>query len=172
MRGKVYGGPQLGAGHRITPAYAGKSLILLGITFSAKDHPRVCGEKSMSAVQTLDRMGSPPRMRGKVNGSPQLVAGDRITPAYAGKRVRGVVKRIARGDHPRVCGEKLVDLGEGTGLQGSPPRMRGKDQALKYAVKGARITPAYAGKSFSLSREKGLVWDHPRVCGEKGSFLS
>ena len=50
----------------ITPAYAGKSMCHSFLTAGHWDHPRVCGEKSMSAVQTLDRMGSPPRMRGKV----------------------------------------------------------------------------------------------------------
>ena len=45
--------------------------------------------------------------------------------------------------------------------------MRGKDQALKYAVKGARITPAYAGKSTGGTAALSDFGDHPRVCGEK-----
>ena len=45
--------------------------------------------------------------------------------------------------------------------------MRGKVLETKEALKQRRITPAYAGKSFtqleSISREE----DHPRLCGEK-----
>ena len=29
-----------------------------------------------------------------------------------------------------------------------------------------RITPAYAGKTFSLFLAFALCWDHPRVCGK------
>ena len=45
--------------------------------------------------------------------------------------------------------------------------MRGKGHAgaLAHAVVG--ITPAYAGKSFSGVDKNLMVWDHPRLCGEK-----
>ena len=71
---------------RITPAYAGKSTKQEKHRDKARDHPRVCGEKCVRADPAGDYFGSPPRMRGKVKCAPQLVAGDRITPAYAGKR--------------------------------------------------------------------------------------
>ena len=29
------------------------------------------------------------------------------------------------------------------------------------------ITPAYAGKSHFYFRSAAVVWDHPRLCGEK-----
>ena len=34
-----------------------------------------------------------------------------------------------------------------------------------------RITPAYAGKSFPKSLLIKLMWDHPRVCGEKLKWI-
>ena len=45
--------------------------------------------------------------------------------------------------------------------------MRGK--GITVVVDGGRagITPAYAGKSRSVSRTPTVVRDHPRVCGEK-----
>ena len=45
MRGKGldYYVPQFA--NRITPAYAGKSNMFIDYTASARDHPRVCGEK-------------------------------------------------------------------------------------------------------------------------------
>ena len=46
-------------------------------------------------------------MRGKVvsYGSVALLFG--ITPAYAGKSYYGIYDKIAKWDHPRVCGEKF-----------------------------------------------------------------
>ena len=45
--------------------------------------------------------------------------------------------------------------------------MRGKVYAMGLNTLGARITPAYAGKS--VYDDTAAVWceDHPRVCGEK-----
>ena len=130
-------------------------------------------------------------MRGKgVHGVLQeLCCG--ITPAYAGKSLfSGLYIRI-NGDHPRVCGEKLLDrYWIGTGLsdtkdhprvcgektvldlsrlveQGSPPRMRGKGLPGFDEIMNAGITPAYAGKSLILVCAFQVLQDHPRVCGEK-----
>ena len=50
----------------ITPAYAGKRALANAATNSTRDHPRLCGEKTLSAI---------PHMQST-----------RITPAYAGKR--------------------------------------------------------------------------------------
>ena len=49
----------------ITPAYAGKSTIGGTSGLANGDHPRVCGEKSLSDQLSLLYEGSPPRMRGK-----------------------------------------------------------------------------------------------------------
>ena len=50
---------------------------------------------------------------------------------------------------------------------GSPPPMRGKVTAVKNAVAGMGITPAYAGKSDSRKKRGCVHGDHPRLCGEK-----
>ena len=50
----------------------------------------------------------------------------RITPAYAGKRLLGMVMNKIDGDHPRLCGEKSDMLEKITWNLGSPPPMRGK----------------------------------------------
>lgn len=46
MRGKVTFASALHKGHRITPAYAGKSPEEPREERTAQDHPRVCGEKT------------------------------------------------------------------------------------------------------------------------------
>ena len=90
----------------ITPAYAGKSLIESVFNECVRDHPRVCGEKSIRILRMWERTGSPPRMRGKVFSRRSGYAWSRITPAYAGKSHS--LPRVLKpeGDHPRVCGEK------------------------------------------------------------------
>ena len=54
---------------RITPAYAGKSGILTLRIERSRDHPRVCGEKSITRDWTMTPSGSPPRMRGKASSA-------------------------------------------------------------------------------------------------------
>ena len=70
-------------------------------------------------------------------------------------------------DHPRVCGEKPVDIVHSVLLQGSPPRMRGKGCKLLLERAQHGITPAYAGKRALSSSPRVALKDHPRVCGEK-----
>ena len=50
---------------RITPAYAGKSVIRISDGCLRRDHPRVCGEKGCCKFSSLNHSGSPPRVRGK-----------------------------------------------------------------------------------------------------------
>ena len=85
----------------VSPAYAGKDA---GKDFlrnaagkssrpcvprpASWDHPRVCGEKSPMLSTVPRRRGSPPRMRGKVEGQRGHVGAHGITPAYAGKSWR------------------------------------------------------------------------------------
>ena len=70
---------------RITPAYAGKRLILPERQLGWQDHPRLCGEKPDLIFVGFHMSGSPPPMRGK--GKFNVVGNHitRITPAYAGK---------------------------------------------------------------------------------------
>ena len=110
-------------------------------------------------------------MRGKGLSHICITSSIRITPAYAGKRPRGKQRKGVKKDHPRVCGEKFKLRGRTFSRLGSPPRMRGKAH-LPHLNKTCRgITPAYAGKSACFQLCEKLVWDHPRVCGEKtGAF--
>ena len=50
---------------------------------------------------------------------------------------------------------------------GSPPHTRGKGTAPAFIEKGARITPAHAGKSLREVAEGLRKEDHPRTRGEK-----
>ena len=151
----------------ITPAYAGKSAALSRAPAGQRDHPRVCGEKTLGGSSGRWLMGSPPRMRGK--GGLRLPHGPlhRITPAYAGKRLACNDNAPLVRDHPRVYGEKRRPMHHSHTLPGSPPRMRGKVRLLRPEVHELGITPAYAGKRASCKIVHNKTPDHPRVCGEK-----
>ena len=128
MRGKERNGNAQRYSHRITPAYAGKSVEKLPPAGTAEDHPRLCGEKLFGVLFSSTSIGSPPPMRGKDYANCTKTSYARITPAYAGKS-RAVQKR------------------RGTNV-GSPPPMRGKGTSRIIPKLIVRITPAYAGKSY------------------------
>ena len=50
---------------------------------------------------------------------------------------------------------------------GSPPRMRGKGDAVRDNLDAGGITPAHAGKRGTYTSRATARWDHPRACGEK-----
>ena len=110
-------------------------------------------------------------MRGKETPSLVVVRGSRITPAYAGKSLPEELEQALPKDHPRVCGEKSPFSLFRPPHLGSPPRMRGKVYSRTCSIVLDGITPAYAGKSFLMFLRSGLLRDHPRVCGEKGSRI-
>ena len=112
--------------YRITPADAGKTTSMDSTLKSPEDHPRGCGENTQSRKKLNARSGSPPRMRGKPADAATTPAPTRITPADAGKTGGAVSRRRYHQDHPRGCGENLYSEHYSVRLQGSPPRMRGK----------------------------------------------
>ena len=132
---------------RITPAYAGKRNCCLAGCRHVQDHPRLCGEKTCEVLHGTQKAGSPPPMRGKVWVNVNSWGGTGITPAYAGKRQQIQLALQAFEDHPRLCGEKLVQHFEHLFVLGSPPPMRGKVSFWSLLGVHLRITPAYAGKS-------------------------
>ena len=85
-------------------------------------------------------------MRGKAVVLHYATHTNRITPAYAGKRMSQMAYTSMCQDHPRLCGEKLSQLRLNTVVIGSPPPMRGKVIISKYTDGVHGITPAYAGK--------------------------
>ena len=128
----------------------------------------MCGEKNGICRAKVPHLGSPPRMRGKEETVPEFYGLRGITPACAGKRNTLTALESTSGDHPRVCGEKIRFLFHLLQEMGSPPRMRGKALVLAAEKVKFGITPACAGKSRHQFLTANRLWDHPRVCGEKG----
>ena len=88
MRGKAISQAPAWDRSGITPAYAGKSPQFFALPLLRGDHPRVCGEKRPTRCALTADRGSPPRMRGKAARRCFRFPASRITPAYAGKRLK------------------------------------------------------------------------------------
>ena len=73
---------------RITPAWAGKRRNRGCCAAGKGDHPRVGGEKPPPLEREALYLGSPPRGRGKVRKCADRSCSRRITPAWAGKRLK------------------------------------------------------------------------------------
>ena len=146
VRGKVLPLPPRAHFPRITPACAGKSGSSAAGRSAPRDHPRVCGEKTLRLTVAYRLLGSPPRVRGKVLFATVSCFSPRITPACAGKRSPSPIHSEEGQDHPRVCGEKFVLLFDRLPCVGSPPRVRGKAHDLSASLRQRGITPACAGK--------------------------
>ena len=86
MRGKDTAGKVEILAPGITPAYAGKRNPVTSLSYSNRDHPRLCGEKLKNYAIVGIEGGSPPPMRGKGQVAIDNKTFTRITPAYAGKR--------------------------------------------------------------------------------------
>ena len=127
----------------VSPAYAGKSPARPGPRPWRWDHPRVCGEKVRYAINIENKMGSPPRMRGKACVKPCCLSCVGITPAYAGKRLkrsRSTVPPVAIVPlFPSVCNKPVVS-------DGSPA---GRDAPLFLPAENAvPASPAYNLRSL------------------------
>ena len=156
---------------RSPPACAGKSKPSHLTARWRWDHPRVCGEKQTRQDPDGRELGSPPRVRGKVLAKPPAEGAFRITPACAGKSCCCPWWDCWTQDHPRVCGEKVMQNCSIFGFSGSPPRVRGKAGCGRCDNVLVGITPACAGKRYPADLAAACHQDHPRVCGEKHSWI-
>ena len=94
-------------------------------------------------------------------------------PAPAGKtNLLRLYSSVSR-DHPRTCGENVLNPKEKPREIGSPPHLRGKRHFVSCFALGSGITPAPAGKTKGTENKNSTVKDHPRTCGENhGVFQS
>ena len=94
--------------HRITPAYAGNTILFLLCSSFARDHPRLRGEHYTRESNLSHVTGSPPPTQGTpiINGETRYR--DRITPSYAGNTLIGGKLDRAFRDHPRLRREHYL----------------------------------------------------------------
>ena len=85
VRGKPASSTMRFALARITPAGAGKTIYCCTRQAVTADHPRRCGENKHTGRRRIERLGSPPQVRGKLSHRHHIPCNSGITPAGAGK---------------------------------------------------------------------------------------
>ncbi len=133
---------------------------------SLLDHPRIRGKDCKENRRWNTSIGSPPHTRERPNQLQQRCNQDRITPAYAGKTLNQLVVIIAIRDHPRIRGKDYKIFIICTIIRGSPPHTRERRLYLVPSLNVARITPAYAGKTYLSVWYLNYSKDHPRIRGK------
>ena len=129
------------------------------------DHPRECGANFLRYGYYIQRFGSSPRVRGKLNEDDYYNLHDRIIPASAGQTPVLQSIGLEPKDHPRECGANLSGRARHRRGHGSSPRVRGKLNLCPSPSRILRIIPASAGQTWVLALPV-LAWaDHPRECG-------
>ena len=131
---------------RITPADAGTTKKGAFCPCYCRDHPRGCGDYSLSFLSSSSLCGSPPRMRGLLLKPTSDKARARITPADAGTTIIAILYGRTYEDHPRGCGDYRFTRKSEMLDGGSPPRMR--------------------GLRFGREMVRKKCQDHPRGCGD------
>ena len=116
--------------------------------------------------------GSPPPTRGTLDVKNDEYFIDRITPAYAGNTLTSKRLTVILKDHPRLRGEHPQGEFPMERNKGSPPPTRGTLVHSHPPPNFQRITPAYAGNTYSRPICLRYGRDHPRLRGEHYSASS
>ena len=135
----------------------------------SRKHPRLRGEDWKVPALVVNARETPPLTRGRHEPSPWHRSRLGNTPAYAGKtrcfpRLYEVLWK-----HPRLRGEDFRIARTATGVAETPPLTRGRPHAAASGGEHRRNTPAYAGKTLSLSWQIMRLRKHPRLRGEDAS---
>ena len=132
---------------RIIPADAGSTPAHDVQGDMSEDHPRRCGEHKNTKVVDFADWGSSPQMRGAPGARHSELADLGIIPADAGSTSTPAWPMLPRWDHPRRCGEHIVDNFPTILKAGSSPQMRGaREYFIKYYPTNG-IIPADAGST-------------------------
>ena len=124
------------------------------------------GENGVQKVEDGSDEGSSPRGRGKPVEAELRVADRGLIPAWAGKTLQHAPPRAGAAAHPRVGGENASARSRCDSTSGSSPRGRGKLVVARAALEGARLIPAWAGKTKAAQHGICQGRAHPRVGGE------
>ena len=117
-------------------------------------------------------VGSPPLVRGGLDGGLTGHNVVRLTPARAG-RTAGRRGRCGAGSaHPRSCGADVHEVCYAELEAGSPPLVRGGRPAEGLGLARDRLTPARAGRTAKPDTQLAQVQAHPRSCGADAANAS
>ena len=136
----------------LTPAGAGRTRFRGVRASGLRAYPRRCGENGEYVVGGGAQSGLPPQVRGELPAPPQACGVGGLTPAGAGRTVRGAVASRRRPAYPRRCGENEMHIsGKFTSL-GLPPQVRGEHGHRRAIHRQHGLTPAGAGRTGGRRR--------------------
>ena len=150
---------------RIIPAHAGFTRKRKLVDREGADHPRTRGVYEDIWIPVVKAIGSSPHTRGLPRADPSPVARLRIIPAHAGFTSISRLRARRRRDHPRTRGVYTWAAMRSVAAVGSSPHTRGLRPASSVMVMVARIIPAHAGFTPSLTPSSRPTPDHPRTRG-------
>ena len=166
LRGTRQGGCFAHGLARIIPAPAGNTMASYRSPIPMADHPRACGEHSLSKLMPTPPCGSSPRLRGTPRVCGLFGLGVRIIPAPAGNTPGNQTQDRTHSDHSRACGEHGRTDRPRPEAAGSFPRLRGTLNLFPERMEQARIIPAPAGNTWRNKFVGKFITDHSRACGE------
>ncbi len=165
-RGRRTPGRRNDSGDGLTPARAGKALRRGCRAPRSRTHPRSRGEGSWEASSSASVLDSPPLARGRRGVLVLRVGEPGLTPARAGKAGTAAGSRPSPWTHPRSRGEGNAPSPTVSPPTDSPPLARGRHRDRDEVLHGLGLTPARAGKAWSMQPSHGPVRTHPRSRGE------
>ena len=129
----------------------------------------MCGEHLWPSCRCTVLTGSSPHVRGARGNMCIILSVIGIIPACAGSTNSPITSHETHGDHPRMCGEHVLDWESQDNPQGSSPHVRGA-RSPSTRRRGRRgIIPACAGSTPTRRMTSCTARDHPRMCGEHAS---
>ena len=154
------------SGDRITPARAGRTILLDLRWKNERDHPRSRGKDWTLIIFVSKSAGSPPLAREGPVFIRQTVFKNRITPARAGRTSETRFTLVSARDHPRSRGkDSKIDF-RYFRPWGSPPLAREGLCSSNRKSCIHRITPARAGRTIQADKLQRNCGDHPRSRGK------
>ena len=154
------------ATRRLTPASAGRTVVLPCYRSDGRAYPRECGENPCRPRRVSRRHGLPPRVRGEPRRASPKKSREGLTPASAGRTSAKRVSTNRSRAYPRECGENPPGQRRGTSNQGLPPRVRGELVSPLHQSALMRLTPASAGRTTHQGIPSCTGSAYPRECGE------
>ena len=166
MRGAPLGLERPQPRHGIIPACAGSTHHGGRRLDEHGDHPRMCGEHTLTARGWIATEGSSPHVRGAPRHHHRDGVQRGIIPACAGSTTAPHTRQVPTRDHPRMCGEHSYNSLTCSRLLGSSPHVRGAPRHQRHKGDLQGIIPACAGSTATSSSIAFEHRDHPRMCGE------
>src|SRR6266542_2149930 len=170
------------ARRRFTPTRVGTTAFLRGGGPRRPVHPHACGDDRVELVYRAIRVGSPPRVWGRLIQQLSRLTRYRFTPTRVGTTGCSTRREPSvNGSPPRVWGRPLADLrsalpsrftptrvgttkGKGAkyaGDNGSPPRVWGRHRYGEAAPRAKRFTPTRVGTTALPFAPGSLPSVHP-----------